>query len=216
MVVDIIILAVIVLSGFIGMKKGFTVCVVNLLAVIIALVLALLFCKPLANVIIQNTEIDENLQTTIASGLPMNGEEIAVDANTNLPEGIKNYLTNTANSLNDAKNNTIESVSRTLAEEVIIVVSFIIIFVVARAVLLVVKVVSKVVNKLPILKQLDKAGGFVVGLIEGLLFVYSVLAILSICAPVFSNTPILEAINNSFAGKIMYNNNIVLNKLYNK
>ena len=216
MIVDIIILAVVVLSGFIGMKKGFTVCVVNLLAVIIALVLALLLCKPLANVIIQNTEIDENLQTTIASGLPMNGEEIAIDANTNLPEGIKNYLSNTANTLNDAKNNTIESVSRTLAEEIIIVVSFIVIFIVARAILLVVKVLSKIVNKLPILKQLDKAGGFIVGLIEGLLFVYSMLAIISICAPAIANTPILDAINNSFAGKIMYNNNIVLNKLYNK
>ena len=216
MIVDLIILAVVVLSGIIGMKKGFTVCIVNLVAVIVALVLALLLCKPLANVIIQNTEIDDGLQTTIASALPMNGEEISFNENANLPEGIKNYLTNTASTINDAKNNTIESVSRTLAEEIIIVISFIIIFVVARAVLLVVKIVSKVINKLPVLKQLDKAGGFIVGLIEGLLFVYAMLAIISILAPAISTTPILGAINDSFAGKIMYNNNIVLNKLYNK
>ena len=59
---------------------------------------------------------------------------------------------------------------------------------------------------LPIIKQLDKLGGFIYGLIEGLLIIYIVLAIVS-----FVHVQELQlAIKTSYIASILYNNNLLL------
>lgn len=216
MIVDIIIIVIMILAIIIGKKKGLTVCLVNFLSLIVALVVALMLCKPVGNYIMEKTPVGNNLKETIKQGIPTSGSEIKIDDESNLPEGIKNYINEQTKGVNDAKDTGIEAVSEQLSRSIVTAISFIGIFIIVRAVLLIVKVVSKIINKLPILKQIDGLGGAICGAVQGIIVIYCILAVISIISPIIENTKIIDNINNSHIGKTMYNNNIVVKKLYNK
>ena len=63
--VDVIIIALVVLSTFLAYKKGLVAQAIKLCAVIIAVIATLLFYRPVANFIINNTDIDETIQNSI-------------------------------------------------------------------------------------------------------------------------------------------------------
>ena len=215
MIVDIIILIVIILAAILGRHRGLTVTLVNFFSLIIALLVALMLYKPVGNFIKNQTPFGENIKEVIKNNLPMNDQDLQVDENSSLPEGMKNYINEQAKNANEAKDEAIENVSTELSTEIIMIISFVSVFLIVRAALLIVKIVSKIVNKLPILKQLDHVGGAIVGVIQGIIIVYFVFAIISTISPVFDNTKVLDQINNSYIGKMMYNNNIIMNKIKN-
>ena len=212
MIVDIIILAIIILSIILGRHKGLTVCLVNFFSLIIALVVALMAYKPISNHLYE-TSIGENLKQVIKQNIPMSEEDFQVSDNSILPEGMKNYINTQTQNVNTTKDEAIENVSTELSKEIINIVSFVIVFIVVRLALLVVKIVSKIITKLPILKQIDHLGGAVVGAVEGIIVIYFIFAIISTMSPIFKNTKVLEQINDSYVGKMMYNNNIIMNKM---
>ena len=59
-----------------------------------------------------------------------------------------------------------------------------------------------------------KYGGIVYGILEGLLIVYLALAIAMVISTITGNSNILTYINESFIGKIMFNNNILLKIIF--
>jgi len=71
-----------------------------------------------------------------------------------------------------------DSLSDVLAHMIVDIISLIVMFVAVRVGLFVLERVLKGVTSLPIVKQADKAGGFILGALEGLLTVYIVFAIL--------------------------------------
>ncbi len=213
MIVDIIILIIIVLAIILGRHRGLTVTLVNLFSLIIALLVALIVYKPVGNFIIEKTSVDDNLKQIIKENIPMSEDEFKIDEDSNLPAGMKNYINDQAQNVNVAKDEAIENISTDLSTEIIMIISFVGIFIIVRAVLLIVKIISKIINKLPVLKQLDHLGGAIAGFIQGVIIVYFIFAVISTISPVFNNTQILEQINNSFIGKMMYNNNIIMNKI---
>ena len=215
MIVDLIILVLIIVAIILGRHKGLTVCLVNFFSLIIALVVSLMLYRPVSNYIMEKTPIGNNIKETIKQNIPMNDEELKVDDSSILPEGMKNYINEQAKNANEAKDEAIENVSTQLATEVVSIVSFLGIFIIVRAVLLIVKILSKIINKLPILKQIDHLGGAIIGAIEGIILVYFAFAVISTISPVFENTKVLEYINDSYVGKMMYNNNIIMNKIKN-
>jgi uncharacterized membrane protein required for colicin V production len=64
------------------------------------------------------------------------------------------------------------------------------------------------------LKQADKLGGFVFGVVQGLLIVYAVCALLMLfnSSPQFAD--IFNTIENSMIAKYFYENNIILNLMF--
>ena len=171
--------------------------------------------KPVANLIIQNTDIDDNLKTIIKSNIPISDTNLSVEASSNLPNKMQEYINNTTTSINQTKDEAIEKVANDITEQVINVISFLGIFVIVRAALLLVKLVSKIINKLPILKQVNDLGGAICGFIEGAILVYTIFAVISIAAPTLKDTTIIKQINDSALGKQMYTNNLITNKVYN-
>jgi len=89
-------------------------------------------------------------------------------------------------------------------------------FVAVRVGLFVLERVLKGVTSLPIVKQADKAGGFILGALEGLLTVYIVFAILIM----FSASPkfqgVFEAIESSTVAKVLYHNNFIVDWMFPK
>ncbi len=216
MIVDGIIVVIIILIALIGMKKGLTVCAVNFFSLIIALVVAFSLCKPAANFIIANTTIDDVISQNIKSAIPLSNTNVNMEADANLPEGIRNYINTATTTANDAKEAAINSTAEQLTNEAITVLAFIAIFIIVNLALSIVKILSKVVTKLPILKQIDKVGGLVCGALEGIILIYVAFAIISIISPMIKDTLLLKYINESNLGKQMYNNNIVIERIYSK
>ena len=69
---------------------------------------------------------------------------------------------------------------------------------------------------LPILKQFNKAGGIIYGIIKALIIIYVILAIIFALTYITGNTVISEIISKSYITKVFYNNNILLNLIFTK
>ncbi len=218
-VVDLIIIAIIVLSTIIGYKRGLIKTAIKICSFIIAIIVTLILYKPVSNFVITNTQIDENLQSTIENNIK--GEEIntQVELNEenseNTPENIRKYLNNSINDMTDGvKENVALMVSRNLAILVINAGCAILIFLIVRVGLLLVSFLTEIIEKIPIIKQFNKLGGFLYGIIKGFLIVYAVLGIISLISPFITNAEFMQFITNSTIGAIMYNNNILLNIIF--
>ena len=66
-IVDIVILAILALCVTLGYRKGLTKCLINVLAFLIAIVVAAMLFKPASAIVRANTEVDENIQSSIVS-----------------------------------------------------------------------------------------------------------------------------------------------------
>ena len=68
-IIDLIIIGFVLLSVFLGYKKGLLELGIKLCAFIIAIVVTFILYRPISNLVINNTSIDENLQTTIENNI---------------------------------------------------------------------------------------------------------------------------------------------------
>lgn len=214
MIVDIIIILIILASVFVGIKKGLISCIVDIFAVIVALILALILCRPITNIVIENTNFDENLKATIVQNIPLNDANFKVDENTNLPKPVIEYINGITDGVATSKDDAIDAIGRELTVGIITAIVFISIFIVVRIVLVLIKVVSKIIDKIPGLKEANKIGGGICGAIEGIIIVYAILAVFSMISPILADTNILQYIYNSHIGALMYNHNIILKSIY--
>lgn len=201
MVADLIIILIIALCTFIGYKRGLIKVAIKLLSFIIAIIIALTLYKPTANYIIQNTEIDDNIQNAITEKILPEGatEEDEVEITTNVPEMIL-----------EGAENTVKSISTTLTTKLIEILSLIAIFIITKIILRVITLISNLIEKIPVIKQFNKAGGTIYGIIQGFLVCFTILAVISLISP-FINQTYIEMINNSFLASKLYDNNILLN-----
>lgn len=209
-VVDLIIIIGIILCMLFGYKKGLTGSLIKLLSFAIAVVVALMFYKPLAKAIIDNTVIDDNIHSAIVETLNKNEtvqSEENKKENTNFIQNIEDNIKKQAD---QAKNEIIEQTANEATQTVVYAGSLLVLFVGARIALMIVSIFVKQVTKLPIIKQVDKTGGIIYGLVEGIVIVYVVLAVISLLSVVISNNVVATAVEDSYIGSLLYNNNIIL------
>lgn len=209
-ILDIIIVAIIALNVYTCYKKGLVNLAVGLIAVVAAIILSVIFYKPVTNIIVENTDFDETIEDAITETFAPEG----VDAGQVKYVGILSYLeTEVGNAVNDTKNEVVYEAAGAMAEKIINLIVFIVIFTAVRVLLFALTFVADAITSLPILKQLDDVGGILYGIIKALLIIYIVLAIVSVVVSFTANTAIADAITNSYVTKFFYDNNIVLNIL---
>ena len=214
MIVDLIIGVIIILFLIIGYKKGLVFCLINLATFIVAIVLAFALCSPVAELVKNTTEIDENMKSFIVSHMP-GGEEIDLKANEQLPEPIRNAIDGSVTSINEAKEKAIDATATEITNNVLKAICFVAIFFLVKILMLVLKVVSRIFTKIPVIEQINTLGGMIVGALEGLILVYVIFGVISLISPMLTNPAIVDSINDSFFGKMMYNNNVVVKYIYN-
>lgn len=199
-VVDLIIIGIILLSVFLAYRKGLILLAVGLVSFLIAIVVTVVLYRPIANLVINVTGIDEAIENSIYEQandmLKQDNEQVGmiVDA---------------------AKNEMLPQTARTLAVNIVTGGVFLVLFVAVKVALIFVKALAKLVAKLPIIKQLDKTGGIIYGLLRGFLIVYVALFIISIAGNINPNNSVHKEVENSALGKVMYENNI-LNVFFDK
>lgn len=210
-ILDVIIVAIIALNVYLCYKKGLVNLAVGLIAVVAAIILSVLFYKPVTNLIVENTQFDETLGNTIIELLVPEG----VDPSQVKFVGVLSYFqTEVENAVNGTENNVVYNTAGVMAQKIIGLIVFIGIFTVVRVALFALTFVADAITSLPILKQLDDVGGILYGLVKALLIIYLVLAIVSLIVSFTANTAIADAIASSFVTKFFYNNNILLNLVF--
>ena len=207
---DIILVAIIALNVFICYRKGLVKLAVGLIAVIVAIIISVVLYKPVSNIIIENTEIDENIENTIIENF-----SAETDEEEDTDNGFMKYMEKYVNdSINKTRNQIVLEASNVIATKVINICVFLGIFIVARIVLILLTFKADIIMSLPILKQFNKAGGIIYGLIKALLIIYVILAIIFFIIYVSGNTTLSNAISSSYITKFFYNNNLLLNLIF--
>jgi colicin V production protein len=198
--VDLMVLSIVLLFVFLGYKRGLVKVAFKLCTFFIAIILAFMLYKPVAKIVIENTNIDETIETKITDKILPEGktETDEVDLSESLPTII---LKNSEN--------TVQSIAKSCSNTLIETACLVLIFIITKIVLKFVTALADLIAKLPILKQFNKLGGTIYGIIEGLFIVFLGFAVISLIAPML-DVSVLEAINSSTLGSICYNNNILL------
>ena len=160
MIVDIIIIAIILLSVFLGYRKG-----------------------------IQNAITDS------INNFTSNEENKAEENSSELVES--------------AKNGMLSETSRELAINIIYGAVMILLYAVLRIALIFISFIADKIAELPILKQFNKTGGIIYGLLRGVLIIYVLLMLIGVFGQVNPNNSVHMQIEDSYLGKLMYDNNIL-------
>lgn len=213
-ILDLVVIGIILLNIYICYEKGLVKLAVGLVAVFASILLTIILYRPISQIIIENTEIDNNIENAIIENFTAETSEIE-EQNEKDDSGVMKYIEKYVDdSVNKTKNEIVIEAAETIAIKVINIGVMIIIFVVARLVLIVLTFITDIITELPILKQFNAVGGVLYGLIKALLIIYAILAIAFFIVYVTGNTTISTAIESSFITKMFYNNNLLLSLIF--
>ena len=210
-ILDIVLIAIIALNVFICYKKGLVKLAVGLIAVVAAIILALVFYKPVSNLIIENTELDENIEKAIINNFTSETQEGQEVRYVSVLDYLQKYVDD---AVNKTQTEIVTQTAGMMAVKIINVVVLIGIFLLVRVVLLLLTFISDIITSLPILKQFNEVGGVLYGAIKALLIIYIILTIVFFIMCYTSNSTIADAINSSYVTKFFYEHNLLLNILF--
>lgn len=211
-VLDIIILAILILSIIMGYRKGLIGVVFSLCAFIIAIIITWILYNPITNLVINNTEIDDNIKNTIIENGVIEIDKDKEENEENVINAyIQKYITGT---IAETSNDIVEQSAGIVAEKVVAIGVAIVLFIVVRIALILVKFIVEGIANLPIIKQFNKVGGTAYGVLRGLLIIYFILAVMFFIISVNNTGTLANAINTSIVSKVLYSNNIILNIIF--
>jgi len=146
-IVDVIIVIIMLLSIFLGYRQGLIKAAIKIAAFFIAIVVALILYKPVSNIIINNTPVEDRIQSAITNKILPEGADpnSEVQENNDIPSFIIN-----------AAGNTVNSIAHALTVEIIQIVVLLLIFILVRFALKFITILADLIAKIPILKQFNE------------------------------------------------------------
>ena len=212
-ILDIIILAIMAISIFFGYKRGLVKVAVKLCAFLIAIIVTLVFYKPVSNVIIDKTELDDKSESIIIENGTKELEESDEEEQKNIIENMQEYVDNT---VTQTQNEIVKNAAKEISVRLINILVIVGLFIATRLILILLVLISDLITSIPIIKQFNELGGVLYGIIRGLALIYAILAILFLIVSMSSNNAILTLIDSSMITQFMYENNILLNIQFSK
>lgn len=209
--IDLVVIAIVLLNVMLGYKKGLINVIFSICAFLIALILTVVLYKPIANMIINNTEIDEKIEEIIIQNntdSPNNETQENEENTTNLQQYIESKIQDTTN---ETKNQAIEIVANSISYRAIEIITGIMLFIVVRIIVIILKFFIEGIAEIPIIKQFNKAGGIVYGLLKSIIILLLLLTLMFLVISINGNGLIADAINSSYITKFLYENNIIVN-----
>lgn len=230
---DLVIVAIIVITIWFGYKNGFIKTVMSALSFFIALVVAFTFRQALSDRIMQLPLVDgvrDTVKQEFINLAPKGSEADEFDSEKLIeekPEGFglilkiagidedeikAKYETWKEQDTEKAADMLVEYVAEPIMEGLASIVSFLSLFAITMIVLRIIIFLLDYLFKLPVLKQANKLLGTALGVLLGLFRAYVFGAIITLLMPVIqTNNPNL-AIGNSFIFNFFYGNaNLLIN-----
>ena len=212
-VVDIVIVAILLTSVFLGYKRGLVKTVFNCLSLVVAIILASMFGAYAGN-LIKSTKIFNDVSENIASEISdyfdktaKEGIENAMSADINLEAspvgnlllrlGIdsesveKGYVDALQKGAENVKENVTDAVAGPVLDCLARAMGTLIVFIIS---LIALKILSFLVDglaKLPVLKTFNKFGGLVAGAASGIIFVFVLCMVTQVVLPYIPENPVV-------------------------
>lgn len=231
---DIVVLTIILGFGYFGLKKGIMFSLFKFTSFFIAIIVAVKFSHLLAG-ILSATFIFPTVKTIIFDKMMLQQEEQMAAANEGasataesvidglkLPEFIKNFISDkVVGNMPDVGGiidyaSIVDKISDVLANFVISIMSVILLYIIARIALIFARSILEKMTRLPVLRQVDKLGGFALGIGQGLLIVYAVFAVLMLFNATSLFGGIFDSIEASRVAKYFYENNVIISLMVPK
>lgn len=188
-IIDISLIAILLLSTFLGYKKGLVKLGAKLFAGIIAIILTIILYKPVANAIIKNTPIDEKI------------ENIIIENTTNFVDEKTKDVEATTQITNQVKNEMLPEEARKISTGIIYSVTAIVLFLSSKIILSIVVSLIDGIAKLPILKQFNEIGGIAYGIARGILIVLIVVAAMRVYTKIKPESTLNDKIQDTYITK---------------
>ena len=199
-VIDIILVLIVALSAFLGYKKGLVELGAKLFAGIIAIVITLIIYKPVGNIVIKNTSIDEKIENTI-----LEKTTNVIDENSKISDN--KYIQDASdNAVSQVKEEVLPEQARNIAVNVVYGATALILFIVSKIVLSIVISLANAVASLPILKQFNEIGGFLYGLVRGAIISFVLILVIGTIAKLNPNGSLSKNVESTYLLKEVYDN----------
>lgn len=222
--IDLIGILIVLICAFFAYKRGFVKTFFGFISTFVAIALAFALCDIGVQIIKDNTDIDEWLESTLTTALKPSSDEEEIksdetkqdseennmeNALKDLPENIKNFV-----GLEEYKENAKNTVIENSKEIILKILSWVVIYLSVRIILFIICLVCNGIMSIPFLKQINNLTGLVLGLILGLFRIYVILAIISFIITIVPITPVVDAIKASLIIGFMYENNLLVSLIF--
>lgn len=228
-VIDLIVLLIIAIAALLGYKRGFVKTSFRMLSFIIAIVISMLLYKPVASYIKESTNVSEWLVQTILGkdnkeeleSVPENDNLTLVEdtsdvtkkeestnienALESLPQNIKEYI-----GVNETINQAKEQVAEKIVDAIINVMSLVLIYVIVKLALSIVCFILDKIMQIPLLKQINEAFGLMLGLLLGIIQVYTVLAVITFLSSFIQMPELIAYIKASLITSVLFEYNLLI------
>ena len=216
-----VVIAILILNAFYGLKAGFIKTVFSIFSMILALILTLIISPYVSKALQKNEGVMNYFSEKTQEVLNLDEiegqftDKLVFINNLPLPDSFKTTLLENNNedtygALGVEKNDFAGYVSYSVASIVVNALAFVITYLVILIGLRIISTVLDIVSKLPILNQINKLAGLVTGLLQGLIVVWLLFVLLTIFSSTDLGKTCFEMIDESIFLKELYNNNLIL------
>jgi uncharacterized membrane protein required for colicin V production len=221
--VDIVVIIILVLSIVQGWRRGFIMMVVSFLKWFVGFTVAKLFYKSATAYFVANVwnplpAISERIQGFLydslsidpAANLTMTAADVkAALSSLSLPNIYLENLEKLVSSADTTATQFVVDLSEKLSQILVEALGFLIIMLLAVGVFTILGLLINSISKLPVLNELNRGGGVLVGGFIGLATVYFIMAILNYLYPLPMVSDIIDAVSSSKVAIYFYKYNVL-------
>lgn len=201
LIVDVIIFAILAICILLGYKRGLSGSIFKIISFVLAILITFCIYKPVTNIVMEKTKVNEKLKESIISKFESKEENDEED------KEVKGILDSINEKVKDAteesKDKIVESTAEEMSDKIVTAGVTIILFLVVRVLLLVVAFIISLITEIPGIKQFDKAGGIIYGVLQGIIILYLIFAIISFFDTLDALGPLNDAIDKAYLGSIL-------------
>ncbi len=224
---DIGVIIILLINGFISYQRGFIRTLFNFLSFIVAIIITSQIYTYFSGFIINHTGIYTAIKNSIIQTMnlqPANAnvttpqQQISFINNIGLPDYIQHLLLENNNSevyqLLDVQHIG-DYIGSLLATVTINILSFIVVFILVKLAIRLIVNILDLISKLPVLNQVNKLGGLIIGLGIGVVIIWFVCLGISLLVTNPKYSYVIEAIEQSQYAIFFYENNMLMKLVTN-
>ncbi len=220
-VADYVIIGIIVIFALVGLKSGLLKTIYKIVSYVASFYLAIKLAKPVAGWF-EGTGVYNGIRESVEkllgklnidfSGVtdPTNAESIKeAIVETPFPENLKDMIANTMTKTSDAAANLMDNFVEGITSFILVILCGIVLFIILRILFWLAGYLIRGIAEIPIIKQVDRLSGFILGAVIGVAVIYLLGLLLAYMAAYEKLGFIYENIEDGVIAPFFYNNNIL-------
>ena len=201
------VVVVLALSALYGYKRGFIHIVLSMGALLVTCVLAGLLTVGVGAMIKSATPLYENIEKSVSQLVADNNVDVNSISKLGLPKNIEEKIMEGAGeAISNFNDYLVENLSDMLLKALTFFGLIIIIYIIVRIVI----VVCDFISRLPVINSINKTGGLVVGVIQGLLMIWIACLVVTAFSDKAWAQEVFRQINDNALLTFIYDNNPII------